>query len=173
MPMKVFIKIILGTATVFFLMLNVAHAQNKKNIKKPQPDFIKITDAKGMNEDFVILSKAKFEIQNGNLNIAVLSQANTLFEINGIHENAIKDTILKDGAFRLAFIHSQNEKTYTSNENNSNSILTLKCRGVKKGNPIKIIFSGKVFSGDKFYSIEAQFTGEIPAKKLTSTQRTN
>ena len=158
---------------MFFLMLHTAHSQNKKGIKKAPADFVKITDNKDKSEDFTIKSKAKFDIQNGMMNIAVLSQSNTLFEIDGINEKSLKDTILTDDSFRLLYIHSQNEKTFTSNQKNSNSILTIKCRAVKKGNPVMIILKGKVFSGDKFYSIEAQFNGEIPEKKFTSIQRTN
>ncbi|MEI6594220.1 MAG: hypothetical protein WCO28_01575 [Bacteroidota bacterium] len=157
------------TMTLFFVM-PAAFAQNKKIVKKVNTDFIKILDETGKNIPFVFKSKAKFEIQNGMLNIAVLSENNTLFEIRGISEKAIKDTLLGDDSFKMIYIISQNEKACVSNPMNSNSILNIKCSSTKKGSPIAITLQGNLFGGGKIIMLEAKLNGEIPEKKYNTTR---
>ena len=132
---------------------------------------IKMFDESNYYTAFKIKGQPRFEIQNGILTISLSSFHNTLIQVNGIRESSIKDTILRDKAFRIVFIKSQFEKPYISNEANSKSILTVKCKSTKPGSAITIIVKGKIFCGTKYYNIDGQFAGKIAEKKYNKTDK--
>jgi hypothetical protein len=160
------------TMSVFFVIPS-SYAQNKKNIKKATGDFIKIIDEKGTNTDFVFKTPPRFELVNGMLNISALSDNNMLFEITGISEKALRDTMLSDASFKMMYIFSQNEKACVSNPMTSNSILNIKCSSSKKGTPITITLSGNLFGSSKILILESKLSGAIPERKNTITRKTN
>jgi len=158
---------------ILSLAIQTSFAQNKSTVKSKSIDYIKISDESGKKYDFVFKSTAKFEIQNGVLNISVLSVNNTLLEINGINEKIIKDTVLSDASFKVMYIISQNEKAFISNPVNSNSNLTIKCSKVKNGNPINVLIQGKLFRDGKNILLDAKLSGKIPEVKNTTTRKIN
>jgi len=142
-----------------------------KIIKKA--DHVKIVDNTGKGIEFIFKSKPKFEIINGVMNISILSEKNTLLEINGINEKALKDTSLTEQSFKVIYIASQNEKAYISNSSSSMSILNIMCSKGKKGNPIVITFTGNLYAGEKMLSFDAKLSGQIPEKKSVTTRKIN
>jgi hypothetical protein len=156
------------TMSAFFVIPS-SYAQNKKNIKKATGDFIKIIDEKGTNTDFVFKSPPRFELVNGMLNISALSENNMLFEITGISEKALKDTMLSDASFKMMYIFSQNEKACVSNP----MTLNIKCSSSKKGSPIIITLSGNLFGSSRILILESKLSGVIPERKNTTIRKTN
>lgn len=173
--MNKLLKIFFGMAIFFLFANNTAFAQTKKVakkvIKKVSSDYIKIIDEAGKQQEFIFKSVPRFELVNGMLNISVLSEKNELFEITGISEKAIKDTMLSDNAFKMMYIFSQNVKACVSNPMVSNSILNINCSGVKTGNPILIILTGNLFGEGKILMLEAKLSGLIPDKKNITTRK--
>lgn len=147
----------------------IAQSENTESLTKK--NYLNITDERGRKIKFNLKGDAKFEITNGAMNIAILSDKNKLFQITGISENAIKDTSLKSKAFRMTFISSPTEKSYVSNQNNIYDILIIKCRSQETGSPLAITLKGKVYQDRKYYSINAFISGKIPEKKFISNQK--
>ena len=168
-----FSKAIYFTALFLFILLSSSFAQNKSVGKKKITDFINFMDESGKKLEFVFKSNPKFELQNGMLNISVLSGNNTLLEITGINENEVKDTVLGDNSFKMMYIISQNEKAFISKVAISESVLKIKCSKMKKGNPITISLKGKLFRDGKFIEIDAKLNGLIPEIRNTTTRKIN
>ncbi len=158
---------------VIFSFPFFGHSQDGIMVSTQDSGVIKMFDENNYYSAFKIKGNPKFEMRNGVLSISLTSHKNTLLQINGIREKYIKDTVLKDNVFRVVYIISQTEKPFISNETNSKSILTVKCKSTKPGSPIAIIIKGKIFNERKYYNIEGRFTGKIPEQKFTKTDIKN
>lgn len=159
------IQSIILNSIIFILISSATQIQ----INCSKDNYIHLVDIDGQKIPFKIKENPVFELRNNQLNIAVTSNTNSVFQVVGINEASLKDTVLKGNAFRLVYIPSENKTTFMSNETLANSILIIKCHSTKAGGNIIITLKGKIYSDEKFYRVEAQFKGKIPEKKYTST----
>jgi len=165
---------------IYFFLLSIciifdASAQKKiaSSKKNSLKSYMQLSNETEKNTDFNFKSEPRFEIQNGKLNVAVISDNNMLFELNGIDEKCIKDTTLYATNFKITFIRNQTEKAWQSKAIDSTTNLIVSCKSIKNGSPITLKLKGKIYSGSNHLDFNGVFTGKVPDRKNTTTFKTN
>jgi len=118
------------------------------------------------NRVFFNVAKSKLELKNGKLNMALLSKKAKIFELNGIPERYIIDTVAK--IIGTSAIYITDTITYKSILQRGN-VVEIKCKESKEGEPISITASGKMYYGKRMLLYELSYKGVLPKKQNVKT----
>lgn len=156
-------KFVITSFIACLFLLKQAAGQEPKNE-------VHIYDQRGKAAGTSLRSEPRFEIRNGQLNIAVILSDNSVLQVTGVPVSALKDTVLSGKACRLVYMKSGVQGAFTSNEKDRNSVLTIRCAAAKTGSPLQVSMKGKVYRGNTFCSVDAHLWGKVPEQRYSTTQ---
>jgi hypothetical protein len=158
-------------ACVIFCLLALPHsyAQRRPANGRSNENYVWIFHSTGKLERLFPLLTPVPEYRNHTVNFSVTDEVGNMYQINGIKEAWLKDTVIMTTAIQIVLIRKNQQGIWATTHKSSMTELSIICKGREAGQPISVgVVTRLVSKGKPSVKSEARLSGVLPTQQFTN-----
>jgi hypothetical protein len=156
-----------GIILIIIALASVSHAYQNPIASK---NIILIKGIRSSYLPFSAIEPPVLDVTNDQFNISVTDRKGNMLQINGINLRQLQNGILSPSQFQTVILWARGETVTDDGDNNSKSLLEIKCSNPAPGNLITVGLKTTIIQKGKKHRLYATLSGIIPSYQY---QRTN